>query len=151
MTAANSVEGATPRPAESLRELAERATPGPWRTASNRPFGPYVDADTSPLAADGRHVLIRNWKEVCLNAAYIAAANPAAILALLDELASTRAALREAQRHEQQVVMRAIEATIIAVDEQMRARIPREAQTIDYAGILKASRAALDSAAGEGT
>lgn len=70
----------------ALRAVAEKATPGPWRTASNRPLGPWVDRDTTPMAADGQPVLSRNWKEVCLNAAFIAAANPAVVLALLDAL-----------------------------------------------------------------
>ena len=82
----------------SLRQLAEAATPGPWRTDSmgGRPG----------IEADGLSVVVVQDPEIpadeagvwgendgANNAAYIAAANPQAILALLDERDALRAAL----------------------------------------------------------
>ena len=75
-----------------LRKLAEAATPGPWSPTKGHPSlryygvhcasGPIIRFHGMGKANTGGHD----------NAAYIAAANPAAILALLDE----RDALREA-------------------------------------------------------
>ena len=97
-----------------LRRLAEAATPGPWETGPQESedgrgkywayavFGPdgktLADTQNSDAAEiqqevdeDGTHA----WDEVgrC-NAAYIAAANPQAVLGLLDALAAAREALR---------------------------------------------------------
>ncbi len=65
-----------------LRELAQNATPGPWYTSAPSEHavwydikdGRYLIADTSSGFTDDG------------NAEYIAAANPATVLALLDEL-----------------------------------------------------------------
>jgi len=96
-----------------LRELAMNATPGPW-TATNR-------SDWSECVAE-----ISDWHVVPtlqqselsnmdVDAAYISAANPATVLALLDELertqgsvAITSAALSAAERELQR--LRPIEA-----------------------------------------
>ncbi|MBQ0917502.1 ead/Ea22-like family protein [Hydrogenophaga aromaticivorans] len=81
---------------QKLRELAEAATPGPWFVVG-QPWNPKADfivagspdphmgqyvADTEDFDGEGQNV-----QE---NAAYIASANPSAILALLDELQSLR-------------------------------------------------------------
>ena len=96
-----------------LRELAMSATPGPW-TATNR-------SDWSECVAE-----ISDWHVVPtlqqselsnmdVDAAYISAANPATMLALLDELTRTQgsvaiasAALSAAEREVQR--LRTIEA-----------------------------------------
>lgn len=65
-----------------LRELAQKASPGPWYTSAPSEHavwydikdGRYLIADTSSGFTDDG------------NAEYIAAANPATVLALLDEL-----------------------------------------------------------------
>ncbi len=65
-----------------LRELAQNSTPGPWYTSAPSEHavwydikdGRYLIADTSSGFTDDG------------NAEYIAAANPATVLALLDEL-----------------------------------------------------------------
>jgi hypothetical protein len=67
---ANHVFVASAASDESLRGLALAATPGPWRTVSNRPFGPWVDEDCKPLDSDSRSLFVRNWKEACQNAAF---------------------------------------------------------------------------------
>lgn len=63
-----------------LRRLAEAATPGPWEQSEG---GMYVDVvdDDSQVAEVIRRA----------DAAFIAAANPAAVLALLDEIERLRA------------------------------------------------------------
>lgn len=78
-----------------LRRLAESATPGPWYQGSN------YSAVTADVPQDVDHKVCRGFKDpeydgrylLCESvvhqptAAYIAAANPTAILALLDRLA----------------------------------------------------------------
>ena len=78
-----------------LRELAEKATPGPWVT--DDPNGELV----AGLGPDGVYEYVcncsatfgmkRTWSEQCANAAHIAALNPQAVLALLTELETLRA------------------------------------------------------------
>lgn len=66
---------------EELRRLAEQATPGPWAW-SGRGNG-YIRADKQTVA-DMRY---RNGAK---DAPYIAAANPATILSLLDQIEELR-------------------------------------------------------------
>lgn len=66
-----------------LREAAEKATPGDWKYST---FDCAITDDTSSLAIvrmDSGHL---NDEQSALNGAFIAAANPASVLALLDEL-----------------------------------------------------------------
>lgn len=78
----------------ALRAAAEKATPGPWNT--NGYNENEVDAN------DGRIVAICFGPEshtepaALANAAYIALANPAAVLALLDRVAAAEAQLERA-------------------------------------------------------
>ena len=67
----------------ALREAADKATPGDWEYSS---FDGAITDDTSSLAIvrmDSGHL---NDEQSALNGAFIAAANPATVLALLDEL-----------------------------------------------------------------
>ena len=86
-----------------LARLAEAATPGPWayRDMTPNTYGPaFVDADdVRNLAICGEAVGRSETHGFCLqvdsevrmaNAAFIAAANPAAVLALLSEIAALR-------------------------------------------------------------
>lgn len=88
-----------------LKELAEKATPGPWFVVG-QPWNPKADfivagsedphvgqyvADTEDFDGEGRNV-----QE---NAAYIAAANPAAILELIAKLEEAQAQM-ERQKDE---------------------------------------------------
>lgn len=101
-----------------LRKLAERATPGPWAplthgTATQRdaamraalsvmavrvPDDPeieFTDLSWVETTPDGPHIaLTGNGPNAPENSKYIAAANPAAILALLDELDQLRSKKR---------------------------------------------------------
>lgn len=68
-----------------LRAKAEAATPGPWIT-SKAPTGIWVEAPESAVALVGDSFSGR--EQGPLNAAFIAAANPATILQLLDMVES---------------------------------------------------------------
>lgn len=74
-----------------LRALALAATPGPWQAQQrNKQEAIYiVGPDCTPPAC---HAFYAD------NAAYIAAANPATVLALLDEVEAAHASRRAAQR-----------------------------------------------------
>ena len=66
-----------------LRKLAEAATPGQWESYETRVYLPHNSGGFD----------IRNSPNAENNAAYIAAANPATILALLDLIAQCKEAL----------------------------------------------------------
>jgi hypothetical protein len=93
----------SPSPAESLRELAERATPGPWEQGEklersgwdHRRFV-YCDDATGGRVADcsTAGAFIDDATRIA-NAAYIAAANPAAIIPILDELSAAKSVIAE--------------------------------------------------------
>lgn len=91
---------------DALRELAEKATPGGWRVGFNDGSGKgegsegcwvsTVDEDEQTVVRGGREdwgvpVGVPN----AADARFIAAANPQAILSLLDEIDRLRAALEE--------------------------------------------------------
>ena len=77
---------------QELRRLAEVATPGPWEDV-------HPNADDGDIRVQRYHAEKRcrlddedtvAWKVSEPNAAFIAAANPQAVLALLDELDALR-------------------------------------------------------------
>lgn len=84
---------------DELRALASAATPGPWETGDADPEGViYVGArfqDEVYATADLNYASLADAK-VVEDARYIAAANPATVLALLDEVARLRAVARAA-------------------------------------------------------
>ncbi|MBJ9599681.1 ead/Ea22-like family protein [Citrobacter werkmanii] len=67
---------------QTLREAAEKATPGPWRYLKTTPF---MDAEIS-AKNHTRVVNLLAGDVTANNSEFIAAANPATVLALLDEL-----------------------------------------------------------------
>lgn len=67
---------------QALREAAEKATPGKWRRASTR-FNGITAQSAYPLC--GKEDILANAAEK-RDAEFIAAANPATVLALLDEI-----------------------------------------------------------------
>jgi Ead/Ea22-like protein len=75
---------------DELRALALAATPGPWEIVT----GPFTTCISSRsgfiVGSDG----MASYGQDVINANYIAAANPATVLALLDDLARLRAAAR---------------------------------------------------------
>jgi len=85
---------------QKLRELCSNATPGPWYLRTNRhpetdgrPWG-WLDTKEpgsgSQAPPPGVSVTWTRGERSEANARFIAAANPAALLALLDELQSLR-------------------------------------------------------------
>ncbi|EEJ9033118.1 ead/Ea22-like family protein [Salmonella enterica subsp. enterica serovar Oslo] len=69
---------------QALREAAEKATPGNWRRASSLFNGITV----TPFSLCGEEVTLAHTVEK-RDAEFIAAANPATVLALLAELEAT--------------------------------------------------------------
>ncbi|AXE32745.1 hypothetical protein DK842_17730 [Chromobacterium phragmitis] len=96
----------TPDQLAALRAAAEAATPGPWRTGGSKPDGLHeitvygsqvvIDTDIGPkVLLEGNS----NFQaESVANAAYIAAANPAAVLALLGHIDAQAARIAELER-----------------------------------------------------
>ena len=101
-------QAAVPYDADGLRARALEATAGPWcgpRITDAWPPGEWgvyaaeVDGDPIPHAIIARMERTpdsEHNREERLNAAFIAAANPQTIIALLDDLQQTRGALTEA-------------------------------------------------------
>lgn len=87
----------------ALREVAEKATPGNWHRASSRFNGITV----TPFSLCGEEVMLAHTVEK-RDAEFIAAANPATMLALLDENL-------QLQREKD-----AIEAVALALRDDMR-------------------------------
>ena len=77
-----------------MRAIAEAATPGPWRNADGKVVdrGDWYVAGVLP-ADDGKNK--RRWRR---NGEHIAAAHPAAVLALLDDLDAAETLLADAMR-----------------------------------------------------
>lgn len=77
---------------ETLRALALKATPGPWRTQPDG--GGMTEVYSDELHRDGMNVGIADDLRD-YDAAFIAAAHPQAVLALLDRIAALEAGLSE--------------------------------------------------------
>ena len=98
-----------------LRKLALAATPGPWQAQQrNKQEAIYIvgPAGVPPAC----HAFYAD------NAAYIAAANPATVLALLDELEAAHASRREAQ------------ARVAELTEKMQARVDKLTEKVQALG-----------------
>lgn len=106
-----------------LARMAEAATPGPWsyRDMTPNTYGPaFVDsAEVQSLAICGEAVGLSETHGFCLqvdsevrmaNAAFIVAANPATVLALLAEIAALRAERIAKDLEIGRVIFRATEA-----------------------------------------
>lgn len=82
-------------PTPELKRLAEEATPGPWGAGPQDEFG---DFSVSPEGDCAVAAVIQNgWREPAqtkANAAYIAAANPARVLHLIEENERLREAVK---------------------------------------------------------
>ncbi|EDT1794997.1 ead/Ea22-like family protein, partial [Salmonella enterica subsp. enterica] len=64
---------------QALRKVAEKATPGNWRRSSSR----FNGITATPFSLCGEEVMLAHTVEK-RDAEFIAAANPRAMLALLD-------------------------------------------------------------------
>ena len=80
---------------EELKRLAEAATPGPWVSHPKGYYGAVCRADDPYDLVAVTHGQRRN--NVLANEAYIAAANPAAILELIRQRDELLAALKDAR------------------------------------------------------
>lgn len=80
----------------ALREAAEKATAGTWRTHptdDTRVTADGGDGEVAQALGDYQH----DWRRMEATATYIVAAQPGAVLALLDEIGRLRGALRAAE------------------------------------------------------
>ena len=78
-----------------LRRLAQEAMPGPWRVGHPPPNGEQTIGTLDGLMVA---VATTGWAvNAKLNAEYVAAANPATVLELLDEIERLRAASAKAK------------------------------------------------------
>lgn len=146
----------TPEVVEELRRLAEKATPGPWMRMTGRELVRAIRGDlavplfealepicdpalAAPTVRVGKEVVFRansagarksaSMKQQAANAAYIAAANPAVILALLAERAADKARIAHLERRETELLAttnrylaraREAEARLSHLEEQAR-------------------------------
>lgn len=78
----------------ALRALAEKATPGPWVHAKDMGHIGSVEIMSGACIVQVQALKPRDGERRDIDAAYIAAANPAAVLALLDEVERLKGALR---------------------------------------------------------
>ncbi|ENZ3214112.1 ead/Ea22-like family protein [Salmonella enterica] len=114
---------------QALRQAAEKATPGNWRRASSRFNGITV----TPFSLCDEEVMLAHAVEK-RDAEFIVAANPATMLALLDELESKQtfqhAFFRQSLMYD--VVAEAYEEAKeqIAKDVEIKARLCRESNSL---------------------
>ena len=126
----------TPDLAE-LRRLAEAATPGPWDYYRPHPnYRAYAVDRVMPGGHLGEDVATTEDVYAEENGAYIAAANPAAVLGLLDRLAHMTEA-----RDNARVEVKRLTALVEAVREYAAAR----QANIDHGPLLSARKAAHDA------
>jgi hypothetical protein len=82
---------------DKLRELALKATPGPWHQVDAMVASePGADFDICDCALGSEPEDKEEWDSALRDARYIAAASPDVVLALLDQLAAMTAARDEA-------------------------------------------------------
>ena len=86
---------------QALREAAEEATPGRWEYY---PLNTSIEYNVDSMDEDQGSILYVDsgdftQKQTDLNGAFIAAANPATILALLDELEAAEKLIAELSHH----------------------------------------------------
>lgn len=107
---------------QALREAAEMATQGDWKYSI---FDCAITDDTSSLAIvrmDSSHL---NDEQSALNGVFIAAANPTAVLALLDELEAKDKRIAELEATQGKPVM-FIDGDISPADAEKLAAVIRE-------------------------
>ncbi|WP_320732814.1 ead/Ea22-like family protein [Enterobacter roggenkampii] len=126
----------------ALREAAEKATPGDWKYSS---FDCAITDDTSSLAVvrmDSGHL---NDEQSALNGAFIAAANPATVLALLDELEAKDKRIAEQADiiANQNKWIEAVETTMISTTDRAEAAEKRIAELEASHGNLREAMAGI--------
>ena len=108
----------TPDERAELRRLAEAATPGPW--AQGDPTFGCANAQCVVSISDaamGRDVMGPSLQPALFDVEWIAAANPAAVLALLDQLEGAEAVIEVQDAHARQILAErdALAAQVAAV------------------------------------
>lgn len=102
-----------------LKRLAEQATPGPWRVNMKGHSYHEVARVNDLEIAPPNSVDLSHWT---VDAAYIAAASPDVVLALLDEIERLRAALTkanaQAERFEREWYLRGDEIEQLRADAE---------------------------------
>ncbi|HCR1905257.1 TPA: ead/Ea22-like family protein [Enterobacter asburiae] len=132
----------------ALREAAEKATPDDWKYST---FDCAITDDTSSLAIvrmDSGHL---NDEQSALNGAFIAAANPATVLALLDELEAKDKRIAEQVEiiANQEKWIKAVEETMITATDRAEAAEKRIAD-LKEAFSIALSAAGIDAPASAG-
>ncbi|KFB92552.1 hypothetical protein GTGU_04758, partial [Trabulsiella guamensis ATCC 49490] len=94
---------------QALREAAEKATPGPWRYLKSTPF---MDAEIS-AEKHTRVVNLLAGDVTADNSNFIAAANPATVLALLYELEAAEKRITELQSENEYIRKRFKEVDLL--------------------------------------
>lgn len=112
---------------EELKKLAENATPGPWG---------YDGSYVCPSRVEGGTTYVESWKSVAdchqpENTKFIAAANPSAVLAMIDE--SNRTACRLEVSEDTREVIRACLKTAEAEIDQLKAENEALRKAVDFA------------------
>ncbi|QGU36164.1 ead/Ea22-like family protein [Enterobacter hormaechei] len=117
---------------QALREAAEKATPGDWKYST---FDCAITDDTSSLAIVRMHGGHLNDEQSALNGAFIAASNPATVLALLDELEGKDSRIEEqaAIIAKQEKWIKYVETTMISATDRAEAA---EKRVADYQGLI---------------
>lgn len=122
-----------------LRELALKATPGPWSTRPeadgdrlfSRLLGANINPDGSPRGDGdlngGVFVVETKGRDAIVNAAFIAAANPATFLALLD-LAESAGRMQEAVRNHLQARDARLKAVYDMLEEMKAALVAQSTE-----------------------
>ena len=106
---------------KTLREVAEAATPGPWRVRTNRhkttsgeEWGWVSNMTTQNISLPGMSI---NWEAPAghANATHIAVFNPVLVLSLLDRVEALEGALQQIATGEGIYGMQALEYKRIAL------------------------------------
>ncbi|WP_295487974.1 ead/Ea22-like family protein [uncultured Pseudomonas sp.] len=125
---------------KQLRELCDKATPGPWQherlgIIQGGPMQTYVNGAAMPQLFTSHGADFMEPGDYLANADFVAAANPAAVLALLDEIERLNALVIERetvrigqslQRHDDQEQMDELVALGIQQDKDEIARLKAE-------------------------
>ncbi|MGG5949399.1 ead/Ea22-like family protein [Salmonella enterica] len=136
----------------ALREVAERATQGPWEMEQENIWFTDEDGYTKHLAyvEQGDDV---DDKQDHYNTAYIAAANPATMLALLDEMEAAEKRIAEQREYYEGVIadgskrIAELEArTVTLPDRKSEIFWPGDAYEFDSLGYVIAVKSAIHAA-----
>ena len=151
----------TPLDLEELKRLAEAATPGPWTCQEGSTSYPECDDKdfwAAVLSPNGRDVITLyerygakndDRKDYDFDAAFIAAANPATVLSLINQIEGMRAALEPFAREADTWSDQGLESEIPLFVAQSEGGSVFEAQ-FSLADLLRARQALSTDDRGDG-